>query len=1038
MNTLPAAPGDILAVWTGNGPEQNVIRVAEALVGKPAFVPRPDYAAVAAALGMPLGSVSPTAAGPLDDADLGILDGVREMFEAADATPAGLPGRIRFSLALRDLDVEMARLAAEEDSPVLAVRGVEQSRLITFDSDSLTIMIRIDANADGTARVDGWLAPPQHREIEMKTSAESLHVASDEQGRFAFAAVPREARRRGLLEGNAGRPAVGSRYARAGLRQLGWTEEAPLPDRRQVHEAHHALAARLLGILAEWESMQGRTEYGLRLLDRAEGLVAPDDRGILLVQRGLLYMRTWRGPEALSLFDDAIVQLAGNPAETANLATALLNRSFAHLNAGDVRRARADLSWCRRIAAEEGHELIGAKALHNLGYCDLLAGDIPTALQLFTEAAKKYQLIAPGYLPVLAMDKARALLAAGLADDAAHELDEAMAAFRRLRMDYDLAEAELARSEAALATGDLAAARHWAGAARRRFLRQSNQACACLAELTRLRARSLAPSRQPGIAADAVALAGRLRGCGLPSDADMAELIAARTLLGAGHPDEARRRIGGVRSHGPVVPLAVSLLRRLATAELAELEGQSGKALAELRAGLATVQARRGRLGSIDLQTGTAALGADLAAAGLRLALQRRSAPLVFAWLERSRAQAFRIRPVLPPADPGAASALAELRQLGQLIRTAELTGNHDQAAIAKHAELRREIREHGWQASNRDAASAQASLGEVSAALEQNGQSLVSILARQGRTLAVVVRRRSVRIIELGDFAVATEAARRLNADLDTLAGRQLPNRLEAVVRESIRHQADVLTTELIAPLRSAIGDDGIVFVPAGPLASIPWSVLPDLRGRPVTVCPSASSWLAAWRRGLAATGPAAAPPLLVAGPDLEHAAAEVAEIATIYAGCRVLLPEEATVSATLRALDGVPLAHLAAHGHHDGENVLFSRLDLADGPLMAYDIQQLTAAPRHVILSSCDVGRTVVRPGEEVLGFTAALLYIGTATVISSVARVADAAAAGMMTGYHRLLAAGANPAEALAEAALGEPFSPFVCFGGGSPLR
>ncbi len=95
--------------------------------------------------------------------------------------------------------------------------------------------------------------------------------------------------------------------------------------------------------------------------------------------------------------------------------------------------------------------------------------------------------------------------------------------------------------------------------------------------------------------------------------------------------------------------------------------------------------------------------------------------------------------------------------------------------------------------------------------------------------------------------------------------------------------------------------------------------------------------------------------------------------------------------MSATLQALDGAPLAHLAAHGHHDRENFLFSRLDLADGPLMAYDIQQLTAAPRHVILSACDVGRTVVRPGEEILGFTAALLYIGTATVISSVTRVA-----------------------------------------------
>ena len=40
------------------------------------------------------------------------------------------------------------------------------------------------------------------------------------------------------------------------------------------------------------------------------------------------------------------------PAETANLATALLNRSYAHLNVGHVRRARADLAWCRRVAAD--------------------------------------------------------------------------------------------------------------------------------------------------------------------------------------------------------------------------------------------------------------------------------------------------------------------------------------------------------------------------------------------------------------------------------------------------------------------------------------------------------------------------------------------------------------------------------------------------------------------------------------------------------------------------------------------------------------
>ena len=105
------------------------------------------------------------------------------------------------------------------------------------------------------------------------------------------------------------------------------------------------------------------------------------------------------------------------------------------------------------------------------------------------------------------------------------------------------------------------------------------------------------------------------------------------------------------------------------------------------------MRSRRGRLGSVDLQTGTAALGADLAAAGLRLALQQDSAPLAFAWLERSRAQAFRVRPARPPADPEAAAALAELRQLSYLIRQAELRGKRDPPLVARRAELQRELR---------------------------------------------------------------------------------------------------------------------------------------------------------------------------------------------------------------------------------------------------------------------------------------------------------------------------------------------------------
>jgi len=824
---------------------------------------------------------------------------------------------------------------------------------------------------------------------------------------------------------------MGARHLRAGLLLLGWEENRD----QQVKDAHRPVAARLLISLAHLEAEQGRTEYGLCLLDLATEMTAQEDRGILLSQRGLLLLRTWRISEALRFFDAAVPLLEGY-ADTRVLARVLLNRGVLHLNVGSVQRARADFAWCQRIAVAEQHDSLAAKAAHNLGCCDLLAGDIPSALKLFAAAEDGFRLTASQWLPVLATDKARALLAVGLSSDAIDELNGTIAAFRRQRLDQDLAQAEMTLAQAALAAGALIAARRWAVAARRRFRRQGNTACAHLTELILLSSRFAAPRCRPGpIAAQAELLAGRLRGCGLGNDADLAELLAARALVAAGRLGEARRRIAAARRRGLVASLEVSLLRQLAKAELAEREGRPAAMLAELRAGLALVRVYRGRLGSVDLQTGAAALGADLAAAGLRQALDRGSAPLVFTWLERSRAQAFLARPVRPPADARAAEILAELRQLGCLIRNAELNGTRDPAVIARRARLQREVREFSWQAVGLGEAVGRVSITEISAMLYASDQSLVSILARDGGMHAVVLTGKSVHLIRLGDFGAAAEAALRLGADLDTLVGRRLPARLEAVIKESIRRQTEVLTAEVVAPMRRLLGDAGVVIVPTGPLACVPWNLIPDLRGRPVTVCPSASSWLTAWRRRPPSEPvPGAVQPLLVAGPDLAHAPAEVTAIAKIYPGSRPMLAESATVSATLLGLDGSPLAHLAAHGHDERENFLFSRLDLADGPLMAYDIQQLTAPPGQVILSACDVGRSVMRPGDELLGFTAALLYIGTSTVISSVARVADDAAVGVMTNYHQRLTAGVRPAKALAEAAATEPFSPFVCFGSG----
>jgi hypothetical protein len=126
----------------------------------------------------------------LDDLDFEILDGIRALFERVDPMPADLPERVRFSVAMRGLESEVARLVTEEAPQLVGARGTEQSRTVTFDSASLSIIIRIEENKNGSVRIDGWLAPPQPREIEMQTPAETLSVSSDEQGRFAFGEVP--------------------------------------------------------------------------------------------------------------------------------------------------------------------------------------------------------------------------------------------------------------------------------------------------------------------------------------------------------------------------------------------------------------------------------------------------------------------------------------------------------------------------------------------------------------------------------------------------------------------------------------------------------------------------------------------------------------------------------------------------------------------------------------------------------------------------------------------------------------------------------
>jgi CHAT domain-containing protein len=204
-----------------------------------------------------------------------------------------------------------------------------------------------------------------------------------------------------------------------------------------------------------------------------------------------------------------------------------------------------------------------------------------------------------------------------------------------------------------------------------------------------------------------------------------------------------------------------------------------------------------------------------------------------------------------------------------------------------------------------------------------------------------------------------------------------------------------------------------------------VPWAALVD---RPFTVVPSATAWLHAVRDGGGRSGPV----VLAAGPSLPHAEAEISALSRLYPDATVLRGPAADALSVRRTLDGAGLVHLAAHGEFREDNPLFSQLRLADGPLLAYDLEDVPAAPRMVVLSACDAGRAAA--GDGVLGIVGVLLGLGTATVIASVTPVRDAGARAFMTSLHERLHQGTAPARAMAQIPRSGGDLGFQCYGAG----
>jgi len=823
-------------------------------------------------------------------------------------------------------------------------------------------------------------------------------------------------------------------------------------------------------------AFRGDMSAALRELELAGGVLRGPAASQLHMQRANLFQLLGRADEALEGYRRAMAAFR-RQGDTLRLGRCLNNRGLLWAKMQNLPAAERDFVRAEQIFLELGQDLAVSDVRRHLGLVAAYRGDVIAALALYDLADEYYRRANVGRADLL-VDRCDLLLSVRLIAEARVAAQQAVAELEASGHGLDLARARLSLAHAALLEGDVATAKENAEQARRAFVAQRRPSWQALARFAVLRATWLGGMRSPAILAAARHTARVLEAAGWAIPAIQARVMAALLALEVGRTPTAVRELrqaSGRRGGGPV---ELRIQAWYAEALLRNAQGNPHGADAALRAGLRVLDAHRAALGATELRVHSSTHGTELARLGLRLALPSGDARRVLAWAERWRAATMLLRPGTAPqaSDAELRRDLTDLRFVVAELEKAALEGKDTAGLLRRQVALERAIRQRSRQAAG--ARAAEGSVVGVAALRASLAEAvLVELVELDGQLHAVVVRARGLRLHPLGPLAAVGNELDALHFALRRLARAGTSPERARAAGESAAVSAARLDAILLGPLREDLGDGPLVLVPTGALHALPWGLLATCRGRPVSVAPSATLWHRASARrapagpsapaGRAAPGASSVPAdpsdpagragraaasvlaggqgrvVLVAGPGLPGAAAEVAALRRRYPGATSFTPRRARVEDVLSALDGASLAHIAAHGRFRSDNPLFSSLALGDGPLMVYDIERMRRAPRRIVLSACDSGVSGVRPGDELMGLAAALFAQEAATLVASVVPVSDEATRPLMVAFHKALQDTGGPAAALARVAASQEgadpaayaaSAAFVCFGAG----
>lgn len=701
----------------------------------------------------------------------------------------------------------------------------------------------------------------------------------------------------------------------------------------------------------------------------------------------------------------------------------LLNRGALASHMMELTGAAADLRAAAELSAELADPGMAFKALHNLGYVEYLAGNLPQALSLMAQADAQDAEVDRC---VAQLDRGRVLLEAGLVSEARLVLDHARTLARTGGMEQQQGEIDLEMVHVDLLSGTYTEAITVASRAARGFLARGASGWQRRAVLARLDAMTLAQESPRARARLAKALGDAARHADDTSLERRSALVEAEAAVALGDRKQAQAAFAIAE---PLLgsPLLSTRLHGIWVASQIHPQLAQGW-LATAASDLSSSQKQAAGL---DLRTAVATHGSRLASRDVALAHQR-GASEVLDRTEVWRDLAGSILPTRAPHNEQHKRLLSQLRRAQSDLSTAE-PGSDTEAARRRLVEAERSVRSSDWSTSGVESQTASETwdTAALQARVEADEMALLSSHLVDGQVHAVLLLpHEDPRAVELGDFAQLRAVADTVSADLEVAASLAHTSPLRTIVLSSLRQGLASLDQAFCGPLRDAGGEGmPLVIVPPAEFLGLPFSMLPSRAGLATWVARSAS----AWARGKHTLDTLPVVEAL-AGPQVALGSGEVRAVASLWSGRALAEGAPVSIGATLDSFARSDVLHVAAHGEHHAENPLFSTLRMSDGALFAHDLEGQSLRSRHVVLSACHGGAVSARAGQEALGMAASLLSLGATTVVAPVGAVPDDVAAATMVAYHHQLALGHESAQALALAIAenGPLAGLFSCFG------